>query len=125
MEKIEHIRTDNSFLTSEPYEDEELLNNCVKNIDEKLEKLPITIYGRKLYQPRLVGFFSDESTGYSYSNQVTYSKPLTKFLTILLLSINTKFNSKFNGILVNKYIDGNDYISAHSDDEKTISPIGG
>ena len=38
--------------------------------------------------------------------------------------INKKFNSDFNGILINKYKDGNDYISDHSDNEKEISDKG-
>jgi alkylated DNA repair dioxygenase AlkB len=32
--------------------------------------------------------------------------------------------TQFNGILVNKYIDGNDYIGAHSDDEIGLDGIG-
>jgi alkylated DNA repair dioxygenase AlkB len=38
--------------------------------------------------------------------------------------MNTKFNADFNGILINKYNDGNDYISAHSDDEKNLDIVG-
>ena len=30
----------------------------------------------------------------------------------------------FNGILVNKYMDGNDYIGAHSDDETKLDGLG-
>jgi alkylated DNA repair dioxygenase AlkB len=32
--------------------------------------------------------------------------------------------TQFNGILVNKYIDGNDYIGAHSDEENGLDSIG-
>ena len=32
--------------------------------------------------------------------------------------------AEFNGILVNKYMDGNDYISAHSDDETGLDLVG-
>ena len=34
--------------------------------------------------------------------------------------INTQFGTNYNGILINKYIDGNDYIGAHGDDEKNL-----
>jgi alkylated DNA repair dioxygenase AlkB len=49
---------------------------------------------------------------------------LTDSLNILLDMINNKFNTNFNGILVNRYDNGNDYISAHSDDEGSLSDIG-
>ena len=42
----------------------------------------------------------------------------------LLLVINMVIGAEFNGILVNKYIDGNDYISAHSDDETGLDSVG-
>ena len=34
--------------------------------------------------------------------------------------INTKFNYDYNGILINKYLDGNDCIGKHSDDERGL-----
>jgi alkylated DNA repair dioxygenase AlkB len=52
------------------------------------------------------------------------AQPLTENLRLLLNYINNKFESDFNGILVNKYRDGNDYISEHSDNEKEISDKG-
>ena len=38
--------------------------------------------------------------------------------------INDRFGTKYNGILVNKYIDGTNYIGAHSDDEKNLDKGG-
>ena len=52
------------------------------------------------------------------------SKPLTQSICELLDIINNEFGTQFNGILVNKYMDGNDYISAHSDDESGLDLIG-
>jgi alkylated DNA repair dioxygenase AlkB len=52
------------------------------------------------------------------------SKPLSQSMSELLLVINMVVGAKFNGILVNKYIDGNDYISAHSDDETGLDSVG-
>jgi alkylated DNA repair dioxygenase AlkB len=34
------------------------------------------------------------------------------------------FNTNYNGILVNKYKSGEDYISKHSDDEKNLDDSG-
>ena len=36
----------------------------------------------------------------------------------------TQYNSEYNGILVNRYNDGNNYISDHSDNENTLDDIG-
>jgi alkylated DNA repair dioxygenase AlkB len=52
------------------------------------------------------------------------SKPLSKCMVDLLETTNEIFNTEFNGILVNKYMDGNDYISAHSDDETGLDKSG-
>ena len=52
------------------------------------------------------------------------SKPLTQSNRELLDIVNNEFGTQFNGILVNKYMDGNDYISAHSDDETGVDLIG-
>ena len=42
----------------------------------------------------------------------------------LLDIVNSIFSTQFNGILVNKYMDGNDYIGAHSDDETGLDTVG-
>ena len=52
------------------------------------------------------------------------SKPLSPSMSELLLIINKMIGAEFNGILVNKYMDGNDYISAHSDDETGLDSVG-
>lgn len=119
------IKTDISFLDIHQFENKELVNRCVKDVANKLKENPeIIVYGKKCNQRRNVGFFSDVSIGYYYSGQLAYSVAPSKNLRELLESINLKFKSDFNGILVNKYKNGNDYISAHSDNEECITDIG-
>jgi alkylated DNA repair dioxygenase AlkB len=84
----------------------------------------IKIFGKIAKQRRSVGFFSDESVGYKYSGKIMPAQILTECLKYLLEYINTKFCATFNGILVNYYIDGNEYIGKHSDDEKNVDEIG-
>ena len=119
------IQTENSSLKIIKHNLNELVEKSISEIDEKLHKNPeIRVYGRICHQHRNVGFFSDTSIGYRYSNQLSKSIPLTPSLKIILEKINKIFDTDYNGILVNKYKDGSDYISAHSDDESGLSSVG-
>ena len=79
---------------------------------------------------RRVGFYSDTVSGYYFSGQKTPSKPLVPFLRDLLLKIATSFSESYksvdtspsNAILINEYLDGEDYIGSHSDSEKDLDP---
>lgn len=105
--------------------DQELLDKCVDDIKDKLDiKPPIIICGKQVYQKRDVAFFSDTSIGYQYSGQLAKSKPMTMNLDLLLELVNELFGAKFNGILINRYCSGNEYIGAHSDDEKYLDKTG-
>jgi hypothetical protein len=105
------------------YPKKEVLVNCLK--DAKLiHRPPIPIFGKMGVQHRNVGFFSDFSKGYSYSKQTMKSQPLTNELKALLEQVNEEFKADYNGILINEYTPGDDYLSAHSDDETTLGNIG-
>ena len=122
----EIISTDSSSLIIHSLKDNSyIVDNSVIDIKPLLNDYPeIKVYGKKCIQRRSIGFFSDESIGYKYSGQIEKAQPLTENLKLLLDYINSKFESDFNGILVNKYSNGNDYISDHSDNEKEISDKG-
>lgn len=88
-------------------------------------KPEINLFGRLIHENRDVGFFSDESAGYKYSNKIEKSKPLDEYLTKIMNVINSHFESKFNGILINRYCTGLDYIGKHSDDERGLDSDAG
>ena len=114
-----------AFLDKTMFTNIELLEKCIIDIEPLLEEKPeIIIFGKKCKQQRNIGFFSDKSIGYKYSKKIMESKPLTKSMSELLDIVNIIFSTQFNGILVNKYMNGNDYIGAHSDDETGLEPIG-
>ena len=121
-----HIETPSSFLHSHPFDMySELLMRCMEETREQLtEKPPIVVYGKPAKQPRNVGFFSDESIGYKYSRQMMPSMRMTGGLHILLQIVNEKFGASFNGILINEYMNGDDNIGAHSDDEGSLDANG-
>ena len=123
MERVFQNTDGTAFLDKGNFINKELLENCI--IDIELEERPeIIIFGKKCKQQRNVGFFSNESIGYKYSKKMMESKPLSESMIELLRIINMEIGAEFNGILVNKYMDGNDYISAHSDDETGLDSVG-
>ena len=114
-----------AFLDKGIFPNLQLLEQCISDIDQHLEKRPtIIVFDKICKQNRDVGFFSNESKGYLYSKTLMVSKPLSVALGELLVVINTMLGTEYNGILINKYNDGTDYIGAHSDSEIGLDPIG-
>ncbi len=114
-----------AFLDKGMFVHTELLEQCISYVAPLLVERPeIIVYGKTCKQHRNVGFFSNDSIGYKYSKKLMASQPLSTSLTALLVDINHMLGTQFNGILVNKYMDGNDYIGAHSDDETGLDGIG-
>ncbi len=103
------------------------LNNFVTNewLDY-IETLPLLkypkgkIFGKEITFHRSIGFFSDESKGYKFSGQVIKNGSLTPKLKDIMNKVNKVFSKNYNGVLINVYYSGEDYISAHSDDEKEL-----
>ena len=124
--ELEDVLCENeSKLSVGKFRDEELLKGCVEEIWELLvEKPEIVLYGKVVKQPRDVGFFSDESVGYKYSRKLMKSQKIPEILKELLRKVNEELKTEYNGILVNRYKEG-DYINAHSDDEKGVSKEAG
>ena len=120
-----YIQTEKSYFGKIPMNMDELLAECVQEIEGQLIIKPaIVIYGKTVNQQRNIGFFSNESIGYYYSNKLAESMPVTPHLSILISTVNTLLHADFNGILVNEYPDGNHYIGKHSDDERALSDAG-
>ena len=104
----------------------DLINTVVAQASPELVKRPpITVFNKKVNQPRDVGFFSDESKGYFYSGQVMESKPMTPEMKNLLQILNEHYGAEYNGFLVNRYQDGQDRVGAHSDSEAGLDPKSG
>jgi alkylated DNA repair dioxygenase AlkB len=103
-----------------------LIQETVKEVSDLLNHHPeIEIFGKIAHQQRDVGFFSNVSKGYKYSGQIAAAKKLTNTLARLLDWVNYFFQAEYNGVLVNRYVTGKDYISAHSDDVTGLSPVSG
>ena len=114
------LRTDKSALVLHDLTPEicELIRTCIEAVDSELDVNPeIVVFGKVCHQNRSVGFYSDTSKGYKYSSRLTAAKKMHPCLRELLIYINDKFDYDYNGILINKYSGGGDYIGKHSDDE--------
>ena len=119
------LKTDDSALVLHdlPSDIIELIELCVNSVDAVLDvKPPIIVFGKPCRQQRNVGFFSNQAAAYNYSNTLTPSKEMNTELIQLLDYINTRFNGQYNGILINKYTGGEEYIGKHSDDVRTLDP---
>ena len=78
-----------------------LLERCILDVSLQLEERPEIIVFKKICkQQRPVGFFSDDSAGYKYSNKLMPSQPLSANLIELISTINNVLGTKFNGMLV-------------------------
>lgn len=119
------IKTKNSWLSIYKFINRQLMIACCEEIKGKLLVKPeIVVFNKVCNQNRNVGFFSDDSIGYRYSGRLAASQPLTPALKELLDTINSLYDTNFNGILVNEYPDGNHTIGAHSDDESGLGSAG-
>lgn len=117
------LQTEKSALILHNLEEEicNLIQICVEVVDSELDINPeIMVYGKVCHQHRSIGFYSDTSKGYNYSSTITPSKKMHPCLRELLIYINDKFDYNYNGILINKYSGGEDYIGKHSDDERGL-----
>ena len=116
------METERSFLRMISFElYKRLIDQCIEESTDQLIVNPkIIVYGKPGIQHRSVGFFSDESIGYKYSKSI----PMTRALSELLLLVNREFSAEFNGILINRYANGEDYIGVHSDDEASLDRNG-
>ena len=83
------------------------------------------VYGRECRQRRDVGFFSNVSFGYKFSGQIAKAIPVPPELTCLIDYVNRQFGSAYNGVLVNRYVDGTNNIGYHSDSEVDLDIVAG
>jgi hypothetical protein len=102
MKKVFENQEGTAFLGKRAFSNYELLKQCVLEANPLLEERPeIIVFGKVCKQQRCVGFFSDASIGYHYSNKLMASKPLTPNLSELLIAVNSLLNTEFNGMLIN------------------------
>jgi alkylated DNA repair dioxygenase AlkB len=82
----------------------------------------ITVYGRRVMQPRLVAWYGDAAAVYSYSGLTLEPLPWHPVLRDLCQRIEDATGHRFNSVLANAYRDGRDSMGWHADNEKELGP---
>jgi alkylated DNA repair dioxygenase AlkB len=85
----------------------------------------MNMYGKQVMFPRLTAWYGDNDKPYSFSGITLNPHSWTKELFQVKDEIETVAKTQFNSVLLNRYRDGNDSISWHTDAEKElgINPI--
>jgi alkylated DNA repair dioxygenase AlkB len=80
----------------------------------------ITLFGKRMMQPRLVAFVADQGVSYTYSGQTMQRNDWTPELLLLRKRVELVSGVSFNSVLCNLYRSGSDSMGWHSDDEKSL-----
>lgn len=81
---------------------------------------PIRMFGKTMLQPRLIAWYGDIDTQYSYSQTTLVAKGWTADLKQIQEALMHRFQLNFNAVLANLYRDGQDSMGWHSDNEKEL-----
>jgi alkylated DNA repair dioxygenase AlkB len=107
----------NDFLTLQ--EHDELWTHCLG-----LPWIRHTLYPNTPRQRQQARWSCSMGAEYRYSGAVHPKSDWTQPIEDIMKRVNDTFGTNFNACLLNKYDDGNQHISAHSDDERQLAPGG-
>jgi alkylated DNA repair dioxygenase AlkB len=80
----------------------------------------VTLFGKTYRQPRLVAWYGDAGTDYTYSGTRHVPTPWTGELQRLCRRVEKLTGSRYNSVLLNLYRDGGDSMGLHADDEPEL-----
>lgn len=95
----------------------QLFTDLLNQIEWKQE--PIKIFGKSVMQPRLTAYYGTQA--YTYSGVTMQPLPWNAPLLQIKQEIEPLVNTQFNGVLLNLYRNGQDYMGWHSDDEHNLA----
>ena len=97
-------------------------DDCLQRLWQELdwEQREITLFGRRVLQPRLIAWYGDSNANYAYSGLRLKPKAWHPLLLALKGRVEEASGGFFNSVLVNAYRDGNDSMGWHSDDEPEL-----
>ncbi|MCA8981949.1 MAG: alpha-ketoglutarate-dependent dioxygenase AlkB [Planctomycetes bacterium] len=98
---------------------DEFLSRTTQEIEWRREEL--TIFGKRREVPRRVAWQGDPGTAYRYSGTLHVATGWTPAVRELRERLHAELaGTRFNGVLLNLYRDGNDTMGWHADDEREL-----
>ena len=97
-------------------------DNFFKLLKEKIlwKQESMNIYGKKVQFPRLTAWYGNDDKSYSFSGITLAPNPWSEEILKIKNRIEPKANVTFNSVLLNRYRDGRDSISWHTDAEPEL-----
>ena len=80
----------------------------------------ITLFGKRVFSPRLAAWYGDQESVYRYSGLVNQPLPWFPELLEIRRRVQQYMGLNFDGVLLNLYRTGQDSMGWHSDDEKEL-----
>lgn len=81
---------------------------------------PITLFGKKIMQPRLTAWYGDDQKIIRYSGITMEPEPWTPTLFEIKRRVEGVAKTNFNSVLLNYYRNENDSVGWHRDNEKEL-----
>jgi alkylated DNA repair dioxygenase AlkB len=97
---------------------DEILHELISNVPWRQHK--ILVRGKMHLQPRLIAWYGDPDTEYTYSGITLEPLPWTDLLLEIRKRVETVTAASFNSVLLNYYRDNRDSMGFHSDFEPTL-----
>lgn len=97
-----------------------LLRELIDTIAWRSES--IVLWGKAYEQPRLIAWYGDEGTRYTYSGLTLIASAWTPLLAQIRVHVERLAGVRFNSVLLNYYRHGRDSMGMHSDDEPELGP---
>ena len=97
---------------------DQALDRCRRELE--WSQRAITLFGRRVMQPRMTAWYGDPEAVYRYSGLKLVPLPWHPLLLELKTHIEDMTGGHFNSVLANAYRDGRDSMGWHSDDEKEL-----
>jgi alkylated DNA repair dioxygenase AlkB len=101
-----------------PQEEQRILQELLHHVPWKNDEA--VIFGKHIITKRKIAWYGDEEYAYTYSNTTKQALLWNRELLQLKLLTEKITGTKFNSCLLNLYHDGNEGMSWHSDDEKSL-----